>query len=180
MDPGLDSLFGRLSAAATHQGIPPVDRWHPQRAGDSHMRIAADGRWYFHGSEIQRPAMVRLFSSVLRRDAHGYVLVTPVEKLDIEVDDAPFVTVDFEVRGIGNSAEIAFETNVGDIVVADSAHRIEVHRSPQGPRPYVDVRGGLRALIARSNYYALVGLATERDGHWGVMSRGAFFALDPG
>lgn len=145
------------------------------------MRIDADGRWYYCGSEIRRPAMVRLFSTVLRRDPDGFVLVTPAEKLEIDVEDAPFVAVDVEARGAGEAQELAFATNVGDIVIASEQHALRVRGVPDSPRPYLEVRQGLDALVARSVYYRLVDLAVERRDQdatvVGVWSSGTFFPI---
>jgi hypothetical protein len=170
-----ESLFARL---AEGDALPPVATWNPTRHGVSNMRIAADGRWYYLGSEIRRPEMVRLFSTILRHDPDGIYLVTPAEKLSIEVDDAPFVAVDMESRGAGHTRELAFLTNVGDVVPADAAHPIELRSTAHGPHPYIMVRASLLALIARSVYYRLAQLAESREGHWGVWSNGEFFALE--
>jgi hypothetical protein len=172
-----ESIFERLAARAAHT-LPPVDRWHPANTGESHMRILPDGRWLHQGAEIRRPEMVRLFSTILRRDPDGFVLVTPVECLSIDVDDAPFVAQDVERRGSGDGQEIAFSTNVGDIVVADAEHPIEIRRRGGAPRPYVHVRAGLDALIARAAFYRLVEYAETEGDCWGVRSRGVFFRLD--
>jgi hypothetical protein len=172
-----ESLFERLAARAA-RSLPPVDRWHPAHTGESHMRILPDGRWLHQGAEIRRPEMVRLFSTILRRDPDGFVLVTPVECLSIDVDDAPFVAQDVERRGSGDGQEIAFSTNVGDIVVADAEHPIDIRRRDGAPRPYVRVRAGLDALIARAAFYRLVEFAEIEGEVWGVRSRGVFFRLD--
>jgi uncharacterized protein len=173
-----DSLFEQLSN--DRKKLPPVDKWNPSHVGHSNMRIDTDGRWYFHGSEIQRPEMVRLFSTILRRDGDRTWLVTPGERLEIDVDDAPFVAVDMEAKGSGEGQEIVFKTNVGDLVVADTEHPISVQGSADSPRPYVEVRRGLAARIARPVYYRLVALAEERapgDKAVGVWSRNVFFEL---
>jgi hypothetical protein len=172
-----ESLFARLAEGG--DSLPPVATWNPPRHGVSNMRIAADGRWYHLGSEIRRPEMVRLFSTILRRDPDGIYLVTPVEKLSIEVDDAPFVAIDMESRGTGRSRELAFLTNVGDVVPADAAHPIALRPTANGVRPYITVRASLHALIARSVYYRLAELSEVRNEQWGVWSKGEFFALEP-
>jgi uncharacterized protein len=156
-----DSLFEQLSQQ-THK-LPPVDKWNPDQVGHSNMRIDTDGRWYYQDSEIQRPEMVRLFSTVLRRDGDRHYLVTPGERLEIDVDDAPFVAVDMEAKGDGQAQEIVFKTNVGDLVVADASHAIFIEGNPQAPRPYLRVRGGLNARISRAVYYRLVDMASQRD-----------------
>jgi hypothetical protein len=174
-----DSLFARLDAQrSAGRGLPPVERWAPARTGPSRMRIDVDGRWFHEGSEIRRAGMVRLFSTILRRDPDGHVLVTPAERLYIDVDDAPFVAVDFEARGAGAAQDIAFLTNVGDLVMVDAEHPIRVEGGPRGPRPYVLVRRGLEARIARSVFYRLVELTEQQGGKAGVRSRGEFFALE--
>lgn len=171
-----ESLFAQLSRA---RRLPPVERWQPAVRGASHMRIAADGRWFYRDSEIKRPEMVRLFATILRRDDDGYRLVTPAEALEIAVDDAPFVAVDFETRGRDADQQIAFATNVGDVVVAGAEHRIVVDDRGRGARPYVHVRARLDAVLSRAAYYRLVELAVPRASEIGVWSDGVFFSLTP-
>jgi hypothetical protein len=145
------------------------------------MRIARDGTWYHEGSPIGRPAMVRLFSTILRREPDGsYVLVTPVEKLDIEVEDAPFVAVEMKSEGEGRDRSLAFRLNTGDLVVAGPEHPLRFAAGEEGPRPTLHVRGRLEALVARSVYYELVELALAEGEPPGVWSGGAFFPLEPG
>lgn len=160
---------------------PPVELWHPAHCGDSDMRIARDGTWFHHGSPIARPAMVRLFSTILRREPDGgYVLVTPAEKLDIAVDDAPFVALEVKIEGRGRDATLAFRLNTGDIVTAGPAHPLRFASRDDGPHPYLHVRGGLEALVARAVYYELAELALAGDdAPPGLWSGGAFFALEP-
>jgi hypothetical protein len=167
-----DDLFARIEDP-NRRGLPPVHSWHPEREGDSRMRIDATGRWFHDGGEIKRAAMVRVFSTILRREGDAYYLVTPVEKLSITVDDAPFVAIDMDVRGEGEGQELAFETNTEDLVIADAEHPIRVE-----DRPYVEVRDGLEALINRPVYYRLAELAVEGPGGHGVWSGGAFFVLE--
>ena len=160
--------------------LPPVDQWNPTHCGDSEMRIARDGTWFHQGSPIGRPAMVRLFSTVLRREADGgYVLVTPVEKLSIEVEDAPFVATTMKAEGDGADARLAFQLNTGDLVTAGPEHPLRFAEGTDGPRPYLHVRGGLEALIARPIYYELAERAEEHEGIHGVWSDGAFFPIGP-
>ncbi|WP_340264303.1 DUF1285 domain-containing protein [Sphingobium mellinum] len=179
--PDLASLsltdIARLLAA---KRLPPVDRWNPDHCGDSEMRIARDGTWFHQGSPIGREAMVRLFSTILRREADGsYVLVTPVEKLSIEVEDAPFLAVELKTEGEGRDRSLAFRLNTGDLVSAGPDNPIIIRETQDGPHPYLHVRAGLEALVARSVYYELMNLAldegTDRVGLW---SAGAFFPLD--
>ena len=161
--------------------LPPVDRWNPEHCGTSGMRIARDGTWFHEGSPIGRQAMVRLFSTILRREPDGgYVLVTPVEKLDIEVEDAPFVAVELKSEGEGENRSLAFRLNTGDLVVAGPDHPLRFAAVGDGPHPYVEVRGGLEALIARPVYYELANLALAEGAEpAGLWSSGAFFPLEP-
>lgn len=161
--------------------MPPVERWNPTHCGDSAMRIARDGTWFHEGSPIGRQAMVRLFSTILRREADGgFVLVTPVEKLSIEVEDAPFVAVELKTEGEGETRSLAFRLNTGDVVVAGPDHRIRLKPGDDGPHPYVEVRNGLDALVARPVYYELAEIALAEARHPpGLWSGGTFFALGP-
>ena len=162
--------------------LPPVDSWNPDHCGHSGMRIARDGTWYHEASPIGRPAMVRLFSSILRREPDGgFVLVTPAEKLDIDVEDAPFVAVEMKSEGSGRARSLAFRLNSGDAVVAGPDHRLRFESGGEGPHPYLAVRPGLEALIARPVYYELAEIAlAEQADPPGVWSEGAFFAMDGG
>ncbi|MFJ3261891.1 DUF1285 domain-containing protein [Pseudomonas sp. NPDC086581] len=171
--------------ASKDKGLPPVHLWNPDCCGDIDMRIARDGTWYYLGTPIGRKPMVRLFSTIIRRDGDDYFLVTPVEKCGITVDDAPFVAVTLAVEGEGEQQVLRFTTNVEDEVVADAAHPIRVELDPQTqePSPYVLVRVNLEALIHRNVFYQLVELAVPReiDGvDWlGVWSCGEFFPIAP-
>nr|AGU11804.1 Protein of unknown function DUF1285 [uncultured organism] len=160
--------------------LPPVDSWNPAHCGDSEMRIAKDGTWFHQGSPITRPAMVRLFSTILRREADGrFVLVTPVEKLDIEVEDAPFVAVEMKREGSGDAMRLAFRLNTGDLVTAGAEHGLRFDEREDGPRPYLHVRGGLEALVARSVYYELAEIALANGSTPpGVWSDGTLFPLE--
>ena len=180
--PDLASLsLADIARLADENRLPPVDKWHPTHCGDSEMRIARDGTWFHQGSPIGRQAMVRLFSTILRREPDGgYVLVTPVEKLDIEVEDAPFQAVEMKVEGSGPATRLAFRLNTGDLVTAGAEHPLRFAEGGDGPRPYLHVRAGLEALVARPVYYELANLALEgSDEPAGVWSDGAFFALEP-
>ncbi len=161
------------------QRLPPVDQWNPSHCGDSEMRIARDGTWYHQGSPIGRPAMVRLFSTVLRREPDGsHVLVTPIEKLAIEVEDAPFIATAMKVEGAGEAMRLAFQLNTGDLVTAGGLHTLRFAGDADAPRPYLHVRGGLEALVARPVYYELAELALANDGPApGVWSDGVFFPI---
>lgn len=177
--------LNEIARFAQEQRLPPVDQWHPDHCGDSEMRIAADGTWYHQGSPITRPEMVRLFSTILRREPDGeYVLVTPVEKLSITVDDAPFVATSMNSEGSGEQRRLGFRLNMGDPVLADADHAIVMRGTALEPRPYLHVRGGLDALIARPVFYELAHIAmheAERtNGPIGLWSCGHFFPLEPG
>lgn len=161
---------------APGRGLPPVHLWNPAHSGEIDIVICKDGSWRHEGARISRDAMVRLFSTILRKDPDGIYLVTPVEKLRITVEDAPFVAV--RVDRVG--ADLRFVTNVGDEVTAGPEHGLRVETDASGePRPYLHVRGGLEALIARPVFYELVEMADERDGRLGVESGGAWFDLGP-
>lgn len=167
--------------AAIERGLPPVHLWNPPDCGDLDMRIARDGTWFYLGTPIGRKELVRLFSTILRKDGGRYVLVTPVEKVGITVDDAPFVAVDFNAEGVGNGQTLTFETNVGDTTVAGPNHPIRVERDPDTgePSPYVHVRATLEALIDRKSFYRLVEIGAHEDGWFGVWSGGEFFPIVP-
>ena len=170
-----------LEQAIADRGHPPVERWNPARCGDSEMRIARDGTWYHQGQPIGRDAMVRLFASVLRREPDGrHVLVTPVEKLDIEVEATAFRALTMTMEGAGEARRIAFALDSGDAVIAGPDHPLSVVDTPDGPSPRLAVRHGLEAELARPLYYELaeIALAEGRDPP-GVWSDGAFFALAP-
>lgn len=170
-----------IARLAEARKLPPVERWNPTHCGDSEMRIARDGTWFHQGSPIGREAMVRLFSTILRREADGsYVLVTPVEKLDIVVEDAPFVAVEMKVSGEGKAATLTFRLNTGDLVTADADHALRLEPRDDGPRPYLHVRAGLDAVVARAVYYDLAQRAIDGgDVPPGVWSAGMFFPLEP-
>jgi uncharacterized protein len=168
-----------VAKALAEKRLPPVENWHPTHCGDSEMRIARDGTWFHQGSPIGRVEMVRLFSTILRREPDGgYVLVTPGEKLDIAVDDAPFIAVEVKNEGAGTGRSLAFRLNTGDLVVAGPEHGLRFEDRDDGPHPYLHVRGGLEALVARPVYYELANMALD-DGADppGVWSGGAFFAM---
>lgn len=165
------------------KGLPPVHLWNPDFCGDIDMRIARDGTWYYLGTPIGRKPMVRLFSTIIRRDGDDYFLVTPVEKVGIKVDDAPFVAVSVEVQGEGEQQVLAFTSNVEDRVEAGPEHplRFVIDPQTQEPSPYVHMRANLEALIHRNVFYQLVDLAVSReiDGEeWlGVWSSGEFYPI---
>lgn len=182
--PTADGLAASAQAAAK-KGPPPVHLWNPPFCGDIDMRIARDGTWFYQGSPIGRMPLVKLFSGILKREGGKYFLVTPVEKVGIIVDDAPFVATDFEVTGSGRDQVLTFTTHVGDSVVAGEGHEIRVERDPQTgePAPYIHIRAGLEALIDRKSFYRLVELCQNEhhDGKdwFGVWSSGRFFPVIP-
>lgn len=183
--PSADGLAASAKAASKGKGLPPVHLWNPPDCGDLDMRIARDGTWFYLGTPIGRKELVRLFSTILRKDGDRYVLVTPVEKVGITVDDAPFVAVDFEVSGTGADQSLTFETNVGDFTTAGPDFPIRVERDAKTgePAPYVLVRANLEALIDRKSFYRLVeiGAHSEVAGkRWfGLWSGGEFFPIIP-
>lgn len=171
--------LAEIAQMAADRKLPPVESWHPERTGDSAMLIARDGRWFHQGSAIERHNMVRLFSTILRREPDGsHVLVTPVEKLAIEVEDAPFLAVEVKSEGEGRARRLAFRLNTGDMVVAGPAHPLRFEERDGEPAPYLAVRGGMDARIARAPYYGLAELALAEGGvPPGLWSEGRFFAM---
>ncbi len=168
-------------AAGGRDGLPPVHLWNPPHCGDIGLKIARDGTWSCQGSPITRPALVQLFSTILRHDPDGHVLVTPVEKVAVEVEDAPFLAVSLRTDG----ETLVFTTNVGDEVHAGADHPLRFETGPaDGVKPYVLVRGDLWALLTRALVYDLAELAHMRvlDGRQqtGVSSQGPFFVMDEG
>jgi hypothetical protein len=159
----------------------PVERWNPPYCGDIGLRILRDGTWHYRGSAINRPALVKVFARVLRRDADGrHYLVTPAEKVDVHVEDAPFLAVELEAKGRGPAQELLWRTNVDDVVRSGPEHplRFAVEAESGGLKPYLHVRGRLEALVARALVYDLAELAAEGpDGTSGIWSDGAFFPL---
>lgn len=178
--PDLSKLsLAEIAKLAAERKLPPVEKWNPTHCGHSGMRIARDGTWFHEGSPIGRKEMVRLFSTVLRREPDGsHVLVTPVEKLDIDVEDAPFIATEVQIQGEGEARQIAFSLNTGDLVLLDAEHPLIVRTDESGPLPYVIVRGGMEARIGRSVYYELANIAIGEDAE-GVWSHGRFFPLGP-
>ena len=180
----LARLSAGLRALGSQKGPPPVERWNPAYCGEIDMRIAADGTWYYLGTPIGRPALVKLFASVLRKDPDRHVLVTPVERVGIVVEDAPFAAVQMAVEGEGNGRIIAFRTNVDDLVRVDAAHPLRFERDPKdGIKPYVLVRGGLWARVTRALTFDLVDLGEERrvngENLFGVAAAGHFYPIAP-
>ena len=180
-----DSLSGLLAASARPGDAAkprPVERWNPPYCGEIDMRIRSDGTWFYNGSPIGRAALVRLFASILRKDEERYVLVTPVEKVGIRVDDAPFLAVEMQKQNDGASNLLLFRTNVDDWVRCDAEHRLRFEvASDGGLTPYLHVRSDLWAKVTRALYYDLVDMGEERmiDGRemFGVVSAGEFFPM---
>jgi hypothetical protein len=174
-------LAGVTEAAGKARGLPPVHLWNPAHCGEIDIVIRRDGTWFHEGTPIGREALVRLFSTVLRKDPDGFHLVTPVEKLKITVEDAPFIAVRVDRAG----EALRFLTNLGDEVEAgpDNPIRVEIHPQSGEPAPYVHVRGGLEARIARAVFYELAEMAEARDtpegSRMGVSSNGAWFPIAP-
>src|ERR1700742_1525134 len=173
---------GAADAHASERGLPPVHLWNPPFCGDLDMRIAGDGVWYYMGTPIGRPALVKLFSTILKREDDKYFLVTPVEKVGIRVDDAPFLAVEMVEDGEGSARQLSFRTNVDEWVPCDGNHRLRFEASADGGlTPYLHVRSDLWAKVTRAIYYDLVDIGEERvvDGQemFGIASGGEFFVV---
>lgn len=182
--PSADSLAA-AARRAVNKGPAPVHLWTPPFCGDIDIRIARDGTWFYLGTPIGRVELVKLFASILKREGDEIFLVTPVEKVRIRVDDAPFVAVDVDASGEGERQNLSFTTNLGEVAIAGPAHPIRVRRdgTTGEPSPYVMVRDGLEALIDRKTFFRLVELGTheQRAGEswFGLWSGGAFFPVIP-
>jgi len=181
---GLDAIAGAAKRAG-EKGLPPVHLWNPPFCGDLDMRIASDGTWFYLKTPIGRPALVKLFASVLKREGDRYYLVTPVEKCGIVVDDAPFMAVELKVEHGERGQVLMFRTNVDDWVACGSDHalRFEPEAETGGLKPYLHVRRDLWAKVTRALFYDLVELGEERDidgeRMFGVVSAGEFFVMAP-
>lgn len=159
-------------------GKPPLDQWHPQLSGVIDIRIDPDGRWFHEGGEITRFELVKLFASILRyEDDNGFVLVTPVEKWKIQVEDAPFIAVAMARREHAGQQQLVFATNVGDEVLAGPDHPLTMQSRGGSRAPYLAMGNGLTAKLSRPVYYELAAIVDESDGETGVWSAGAFFTL---
>ena len=180
--PDAESLLATVTKAAK-KGPPPVHLWNPPFCGDIDMRIARDGTWFYLGTPIGRAPMVKLFSSILKREGDAYFLVTPGEKVGIKVDDAPLLAVDVTATGAGQDQVLRFVTKTEDEVEADAEHPITVTLINGEPAPYIHVRAGLSALIDRKSFYRLIELGCHevRDGQswFGLWSHGQFFKVIP-
>jgi len=181
---GLEAITGAVKRAG-EKGPPPVHLWNPPFCGDLDMRIAADGTWFYMKTPIGRPALVKLFSSVLKREADKYFLVTPVEKVGITVDDAPFTAVEMKRDGEGAARVLSFRTNVDEWVACGPEHTLRFDAEPEtgGLKPYLHVRRDLWALVTRALFYDLAELGEDRDidgrQMFGVASGGEFYAMAP-
>jgi hypothetical protein len=182
---GLEGIAAavRTEGAQGRKGPPPVHLWDPPFCGDLDMRIASDGTWFYMGSPIGRQPLVRLFASVLKREGERYFLVTPVEKIGITVDDAPFLAVEMRSETTAAGRRLLFRTNVDDWVACGpkQALRFEPEVSSGGLKPYLHVRRNLWAKVTRALFYDLVELGEERDIEgvpmYGIESEGAFFPM---
>jgi hypothetical protein len=174
-----------LASALGKGKHPPVEKWNPPFCGDLDMRIATDGTWFYLGTPIGRPALVRLFASVIKREEGRYFLVTPVEKVGIRVEDAPFLAVEMEIENRGPGQSLIFRTNVDDVVRCDADHRLrfEPEAGTGGLRPYLHVRRDLWAKVTRALFFDLVAIGEVREEGgermFGVASNGVFFAMAP-
>jgi hypothetical protein len=182
---GKNGLEGIVGAVTSTKGPPPVHLWNPVFCGDIDMRIAGDGTWYYQGTPIGRPALVKLFASILKREGEGYFLVTPVEKCGIVVEDAPFMAVELHIDEGAAGRQLCFRTNVDDWVTCGPEHplRFEPEAGTGGLKPYLHVRRGLWARVTRAVFYDLVDLGEAREIAgtlmFGVASAGRFYAMAP-
>lgn len=181
---GLEGLQAAVRDASTsgRKGPAPVHLWNPPYCGEIGMKIARDGTWFYQGSPIGRPAMVKLFASILRKDPERFVLVTPVEMVGIEVEDAPFLAVEMRADDDAGHARLIFRTNVDDEIICDATHPVRFEKGAAGGvKPYIRVRGDLWALVTRALTYDLLARGEVRDidgvDTFGVQSSGAFFAI---
>ena len=183
-DPSADTLAA-AAKAASRKGPPPVHLWNPPFCGDIDMRIARDGTWFYLGTPIGRAPLVKLFSSILKREGESYFLVTPVEKVGIKVDDAPLLAIDFDAKGRGEGQTLTFTTKTEDTAPLGPDHPLRVERDPETgePAPYILIRANLWALIDRKSFYRLVDLGCHHrhDGQdwFGIWSAGQFFPVIP-
>ena len=169
----IDDLFETLTNLQTQKRLPPVHLWQPERVGEIDIRIDREGHWYHEGTRIKRQPLVDLFATILRKDGDTFYLVTPVEQMAIVVEEAPFLAIDLDIRGAGESKELLFTTNVGDFVVAGEEHPVYMVNE----RPFIEIRNGLVARIQRSVFYRLVEEGVEEEGALLVYSQGARFDL---
>ncbi len=160
----MNAAFNELLKQVGSTSLPPIASWNPEREGQIDIRIRNDGTWLHEGTVVRRQSIARVFSTILRREGDHYFLVTPVEKLRIQVDDAPFLAVDFEASGEGQEQRIVFKTNMDDVVLLDDAHPLTIETTKSGPRPYLLVRNGLNARLVTDVFYRLADLVDDPDG----------------
>lgn len=181
MTSSLEQMLAALKAQASigdARAPPPVEKWNPTHCGEAGFEILRDGTWMHEGTRISRERLVRLFSTILRKDADGETyLVTPVEKIRVAVEDAPFLATRVDRHGEGRDQTLVFTTNVGDVVTAGPDRPLRVAHESGEPRPYVLVRGRLEARVLRAPWHELVEWSETRDGTLGVWSGGAWFEL---
>ena len=171
----IDSLFDELLEKQRNKKLPPVETWAPKNLGVIDITISRNGTWIHEGGEIKRKELVQLFSTILVREENSYFLVTPAQKLRIEVEDAPFVAISFEVRGESPKTDIIFETNVDDLVILDKEHVLWVTEG----KPYIHVRFGLNALLTRNVFYQLIDYGVDRNSQLMIYSSNSSFSLGP-
>lgn len=169
----IEDFFEDLKSLQAGKPMPPVSQWHPSQEGTIDIRIDREGLWYHEGRQIKRHAIARVFSSILRYEQGAYFLVTPVEKLKIQVEDVPFIGTHTETRGEGVDLDVIVSTNMDDHVVLSDSHPLEM----RGDVPYARVRGDLYARLSRSCYYRLVDQGLEEEGAWCIYSGGARFVM---
>ena len=163
-----------------HDGYPPVENWNPKHCGEIGLEIKSDGTWYYMDSPIGRKRLVNLFARILRKEKDGsYVLVTPVEKISIKVEDVPFIAIDVDIMGSGKNKTLKFTTNTGDTVIASKDYplRVEIDKNTKEPSPYILVRSNLEAKISRSVFYDLVNIGDNYENYFGIWSAGHFFSI---
>lgn len=159
----MSGIFNELLKQVGGAHLPPIDSWHPEREGQIDIRIRTDGSWLHDGTVIRRKSIAKIFSTILRREGNSYYLVTPVEKLKIQVDDAPFLAVDMEASGSDREQQVLFKTNMDDVVLLDGAHSLQVVNTDLGPRPYIEVRSGLSARILSDVFYRMADLVEDPE-----------------
>lgn len=159
----MNKAFDELLKQVGQQKLPPVASWHPDRVGEIDIRVAADGTWFHDGTIIHRKGIVKIFSTILRREDDAYFLVTPVEKLKIQVDDVPFLAVDMEASGAGREQRVLFKTNLDEVVLLGAQHELKIEQSKTGPRPYLHVRDKLFARLLSDVFYRLADLVDDPD-----------------
>ena len=175
--PEIGELFDQLVQEKKSKNLPPVATWKPSNIGKIDIFIDCLGDWYHEGQPIKRQEIINLFSTILRRDEDGYCLVTPYEKLIIEVEDVPFIVVEMASRGENEERELIFRTNVNDVITADNNHKLWVTNAKEEPRPYLHIRSGLNALLSRPVYYQLIELCIWDDGNCYIYSANTRFDL---